>query len=164
MFNIPTIILFISTLCVQKGPMKQLEKNGMTVQWEVKDNRIHFYITAPTRGWATIGFNERDEITGAYLLMGRVQNGHPEVVEHFTSSPGNYQPIANLGIPSQTQHVTGRETSNRTEIAFSIPLGAASHYHKDIAVRSSWTLIMAYSQEDDFEHHSRMRTSLKITI
>ena len=96
--------------------------------------------------------------------MGRLKNGIPEVVEHFTSSAGNYQPIENYGVPSQEKNVLGSESRDSTILSFSISTEALSKYHKNLKENSSWSMIMAYSLEDDFQHHSIMRTSVQIKL
>ena len=144
--------------------MKQIKKDGMTVKWEIVDDQLHVEMSAPTEGWVTVGFNENSNITGAYLLMGRVRNGKAEVVEHFTSSPGNYQPISNYKVPNQVKDIKGSENGKNTELTFKIPIAAASKYHKHLTKGSTWSMIMAYSLEDDFQHHSIRRTSVSIKL
>ncbi len=154
-------VLVISSLNAQ-DKMKKIEKNGMIVQWHFSVDRIYFEISAPTVGWVTIGFNERDETTNAYLLMGKVVNGKTAVIEHYTQSPGNYSPITDYGIVSRVLDVEGSEVKGTTSISFSIPVLPGSKYHKDLTQGKEIILILAYSQEDDFQHHSIMRTSTKI--
>jgi hypothetical protein len=154
-------VLVISSLNAQ-DKMKKIEKNGMIVQWHFSVDRIYFEISAPTNGWVTIGFNEHDETTNAYLLMGRVVNGKADVVEHYTKSPGNYSPITDYGIASRVLDVEGSEGKATTSISFSIPVLPGCKYHKDLSQGKELVLILAYSQQDDFQHHSIMRISTKI--
>lgn len=148
-----------------KQDMKHtISKNKMTVRWQVEGDLIHFEMEAPTKGWVAIGFNETDQITGAYLLMGRVRHNKTEVLEHFTESPGNYHPLENYGIVNQVRNISGTEKDGRTTLKFSIPLTPASRYHKKLWTGKQWWLILAYSREDDFQHHSVMRTSESIKL
>ncbi len=142
----------------------KVEYKGMTVQWKEEGGRIQFELQAPTEGWVTIGFDDDDSIQGAYLIMGRVINGRPEVVEHFTSSPGMYRPIAELGGEILVAHVGGKESSQTTTISFSLPIGTATEYQRALLRGQSYFLIMAYSRDDDFQHHSMMRTAIQINL
>jgi len=119
---------------------------------------------AITDGWVAVGFNENSSLIGTYLLMGRVKDGKPEIVEHYTSKPGSYKPIIQYGIASQIKFISGTEAGNFTKLKFSIPVAAASKYHKELLTDSKWTLLMAYSLDDDFQHHSIMRTSVDIKL
>jgi len=144
--------------------MQEISKNDMTVKWNIEQEIIHIEMEAPTDGWVAIGFNESTSLSGTYLLMGRVINGNAEIVEHYTDKPGSYKPIAEYGIANQTDLLSGEETENLTRIRFSIPISAASTYHKELLPKSTWNLLMAYSLEDDFQHHSIMRTSVNIEL
>ena len=144
--------------------MKTIEKNGMKITWTYEGERIHFTISAPTQGWVTIGFNQSTHIKGAYLLMGRVVDNVAEVVEHYTLQPGKYVPIETLGAMPSVDHAKGNQTGKRTEISFSLPIIPGSQYQKSLKAGNEYIMIMAYSQEDDFQHHSIMRTSVEIEL
>jgi len=141
-----------------------VSKNGMEVSWEFDGDLVSFEMAAPTQGWVTIGFNTTEGMTGCYLLMGRVFKGKAEVVEHFTQSPGNYAPITKYDVKSQVKQQSGAENEKLTVIQFSIPQKAISKYQKDLFPNSEYVMVMAYSQEDDFQHHSTMRTSVKVKL
>lgn len=163
-----TLIICMAMLSVcqfhQKPNMKEISKNNMTVKWEIEQGLIYFEMEATTEGWVAVGFSECSSLTGTYLLMGRVKDGKPEVVEHHTSKPGSYKPIVQYGIASQITNISGTETGNFTRLKFSIPIKATSKYHKELLTGSKWTLLMAYSLDDEFQHHSIMRTSVDIKL
>lgn len=163
-----TTLIILSVLGVYliqtPNKMKEISKNNMSVKWHIKEDLIHLEMKAPTKGWVAIGFNEDQYLAGAYLLMGHISNGLVEVVEHYTEHPGKYQPIQNYGIKSRILNPMGAETSTGTLVKFSLPINAGSKYHKNLISGSDWVLILAYSQDDDFQHHSIMRTSVKIKL
>lgn len=148
----------------QDDSAKTISKNKMKISWQYKNDRIFFEMSAPTKGWVTIGINTTSSTKGAYLLMGNVEEGKPNVVEHYTLNPGNYKTISSLGETSQVKDVIGDENSMRTILKFSLPIEAESKYQKDLSEGSKYTMIIAYSQEDDFQHHSMMRTSVNVTL
>ena len=112
--------------------IKEVRKNNMIVSWKMDKEYIHFEMEAPTNGWVAIGFNETTSLAGTYLLMGRIRNGKSEVVEHYTENPGNYKPIADLGILNKVISITGDEKENLTKLKFSIPISKSSKYHKEL--------------------------------
>lgn len=144
--------------------MKEVRKNNMTVCWKMEKEYIQVEMEAPTNGWIAIGFNETSSLKGTYLLMGRIRKGKAEVVEHYTEKLGNYKPIADLGVPNQVISISGHEKGNLTKLKFSIPISKSSKYHKQLSTETKWTLLLAYSVDDDFQHHSIMRTSMEIII
>ena len=144
--------------------IKMITKNDMTVGWEYKNDRIHFTMQAPVEGWVTIGFNITENISGTYLVMGNVVAGVPRVVEHYTVSPGNYHPLVELGCRSAVNDLAGAEHHGKTTLKFSLPVDAITKYSRDLKEGTSYIMVLAYSREDDFQHHSIMRTSLKIRL
>ena len=159
------LVMIINIGCdAQKNGAKIVSKNQMNVSWHFGNERIYFEMSAPTDGWVTIGFNTQSGTTGAYLLMGNIINGKVNVVEHFTKSPGNYSPITKLGAESQVENIEGIEKNNNTLIKFSLPKKAFSKYQKDLLEGNEYNMIIAYSREDDFQHHSMMRTSEIVTL
>lgn len=158
------LALFTCTEPQDLQNMKEISKNNMTVKWKIEKEHIHFEMEAPTDGWVAIGFNETSALAGTYLLMGRIRNGTAEVVEHYTERPGSYQPTTNYGVPVQVFSVTGDEKGKMTRLNYSIPIEKASKYHKQLSPETKWTLLMAYSLEDDFQHHSIVRTSVEIKL
>lgn len=141
-----------------------LEVNGMKVKWVIKDKHIQFELSAPTKGWLAIGFNETEALPNTYLVMACVVHGKVMVVEHKTLAPGNYQPITALGGQASVVLLGGKEQDNATTVQFSIPQQVADGFHKRLLPGSKWHLLMAYSREDDFKHHSMMRSNIAITL
>lgn len=151
-------------MCGQKGEAQSVVHADMAVEWIEVDGRMAFALVAPTYGWVTIGFDEDNSIEGAYLIMARVRNGKAEVVEHYTSSPGKYQSITELGGKAFVQDVEGREEDGETHVSFSLPIDKETEYQRALRVGQDFFLIVAYSREDDFQHHSTTRTSIQINL
>ena len=143
---------------------KTVSKNNIKISWHFEKDRIYFEMSAPTDGWVTIGFNTTAGTKGAYLLMGNIVDSKASVVEHYTLSPGNYKTIESLGEVPQVSDVSGSEISSYTRLKFSLPLKSTSDYQKDLMVGTEYTMIIAYSREDDFQHHSTMRTAIDISL
>lgn len=164
-------LLIMSILNISSTPdslfdnkARSVSKNGMEVKWRFDEYRIYFEMKAPTQGWVAIGFNESSALEGTYLIMGHVANHQAAVVEHFVQSPGQYSPIKDLGGTVEVQDIGGQEESKLTKLSFSLPLTAVDHYRKSFTSGADYNLLIAYSQEDDFQHHSVMRTSVKIQL
>ena len=152
-------------------------KQGMTVSWYHESNRIFFELKAATQGWVAIGFNPDKGLAGTYLLMARLEdkpigasfmagfrNGQAEVLEHFTTKPGEYHPLSHFGVTGQVDDISGMEINGTTTIKFSLPQTAESSYQKDLTKGLPYHMLIAYSRDDDFQHHSIMRTSQKIIL
>lgn len=164
MMLLPLLITGVLGLATQDYRNKMVVKNEMKVSWYYEKERIFIEMSAPTDGWIAIGFNTHLGTKGAYLLMGNVISGQLSVEEHYTLAPGIYKPITTLGARAQVADVNGMGNAVTTLLRFSLPIQSKSKYQKDLKEGARYTMIMAYSQEEDFQHHSMMRTSLEITL
>lgn len=160
------LIYFLSSTLFIPGstPGGSVTRNGMTVRWEYQADRIHFELRAPTTGWIATGINDRDQLPGMYFVMGRVGTNGPEAIEHHTLRQGDYRSLTELGVPARVAEVQGGEEDGSTRISFSLPIKASSTYHQSFTRGREVYLMFAYSQEDDFRHHSRMRTSVLLQL
>lgn len=147
----------------QSTPQK-IEKNGMTVEWKVVQNNLKITMTAPTDGWVAIGLNPKDQLAGSSFMMGRVQNGKAEVLDFYTIKPGDVHPVTKLGGQTAVGEVVGSEKGKSTSITFDLSRFPDSQFHHTLEAGSELFMHIAYSQDDDFAHHSMMRTMVKIKI
>ena len=164
MTNLMTSLFILSLLVGLDNSTKTVERNGMTVQWQVTATELQIRMSAPTQGWVAVGLNPNEHLMGTSLLMGRIQNANPEVEDFYVLSPGNYKPVTELGGESQVTLIEGSESPNGTYLHFSIPLEPDSEWHYALQAGKAMHLLMAYSRSDDFENHSMMRTSVLIEL
>jgi DOMON domain len=144
--------------------MNQTTQNGMTVKWEIQDDHLLVTMTAPTEGWVAIGFNTREGLAGTNLIMGCVKNGVAILSDRHTLAPGNHKSIGELGSVEATQLIVGTETKGVTSLTFTLPLMARDEWHHTLVAGKTYHLLMAFSREDDFSHHSMMRTAVEISL
>jgi DOMON domain len=143
---------------------KSTTVNGMTFQWTFDKDNLRCKATAPTTGWVAIGFNTQDELSGTNLIMGAVEQDFVTIDDRFIVGPGNHKSIAELGGSEALTLRAGNELSNNTTISFSIPLSVNDKFHHDLHEGREYYVLMAFSREDDFQHHSMMRTTIKIKL
>jgi DOMON domain len=159
-----SFLVFLSSISMPDYPSSQIEVNGMRVVWKIAGKCIDFELSAPTSGWLAIGFNASEDLAGTYLIMACVELGKVKVVEYKTLAPGDYRPITDLGGKASVEILGGHEEGNATQVRFRIPQQVSDGFHKSLLPGSKWRLLVAYSREDDFKHHSMMRTNIAITL
>ncbi|MEP4533818.1 MAG: DOMON domain-containing protein [Cyclobacteriaceae bacterium] len=163
LFNHLIVALFgVATAMGQE--FKSVERNGAQVWWRHADGLIELQMSAPTKGWVAVAFNETDELKNAYLIMGAVTNGRLMVDEHYVFAPGDYRSFESIGFPVHLSDILGEESRSGTTIRFKLPADMMTRYTKLLSEGANFYLTMAFSREDDFRHHSMMRTSIKIKL
>lgn len=132
---------------------------GMTFAWAYANTQLHIALRAPTRGWVAIGFNQRNQLAGTNLIMGAIlPNGTVHVQDRYIMRAGLHRAKAELGAHDRVGNAWGIENRNTTDIRFSLPITANDRYSYTLARGQQWHVLLAYSVDDDFMHHSRMRT------
>lgn len=164
------LLLFILTQLTMakelnlQSEWKQAEANGMVFQWKMEDQNLRCRMAAPTTGWVAVGFNTSPELTGTNLIMGAVLHGFCAVDDQYILVPGVHKSILELGGHNQISMRKGVEEDGFTTIEFVIGMHPKDKFHKELVPGREYHVLLAYSEEDDFEHHSRMRTSIKINL
>ena len=145
-------------------PGKAIEVGGMKVQWEAVGDHWEFSLEAPTSGWLAIGFNHKNDIVGANLIMAAVINDRLIIEDQYVTGLGKHPEVSKLGAQPVAFAVSSKEKNGTTQIVIRIPQKKMDRFHYDLIKGQSIWLICAYSQDDSFDHHSRMRKHLQITL
>jgi hypothetical protein len=159
-------LIFLVTKCSSQTllMMKHVNKNGMDVSWKIEEEHLLISVSAPSTGWVAVGFNTTDDLAGTNLIMAAVAGSDVILSDRYILAPGKHSPVTELGGTEAAIVVSGNENPVGTAITFRLPLLAQGKFHFDLSPGRSFHLLMAYSREDDFMHHSVMRTSVEIII
>ncbi len=141
-----------------------IERNGMTFRWLIQEEYVSIEISAPQQGWVAIGFNTKSGLTDTHLLMGRMVKGQAEISDRYVLAPGKHQAITKLGGTKWSTRISGLEDRQRTLIRFSLPLNKADEWRHRLVPGKKYYVLMAFSRDDDFQHHSMMRTEVLIQL
>lgn len=136
----------------------------MSVSWKTESDQVRIVMEAPTTGWLAIGFNTSDKLPGTNLLMACVRNGEATLSDRYIVAQGDHRPVGDLGGVPVARLLSGSENEHSTRIEFLLPLRATDRWYHTLRAGSTYTLLLAFSREDDFAHHSTMRSSVEITF
>jgi DOMON domain len=135
---------------------------GVEFRWALEEGRLlHGCMRARTLGWVAVGFNTRPALDGARLVMGRVVNGRPELEVH-RAEPPRHARIAHaegaVGVVSAAQE------AGVTRLCFVMPLDPIGASDVALAAGAPTHLVLAWSQEPDFDHHSAERGAVDVLL
>jgi hypothetical protein len=164
LFHLLTSFALLPGCYSQNTAMKKIEKNGMTVEWEWQDESLLMRLAAPTGGWLAVGFNLSNELSGTNLIMAAVAESKVRLSDRFIVAPGDHRSMADMGGIDGLVLMAGSEKDGQTSVLFRVPSAASDQFHFNLSPGKRFHLLMAYSLEDDFMHHSVMRTSIEITL
>ena len=159
-----TLIMFIPACQSQIPPMKKITKGDMTVAWKIENEHLYITMNAPTKGWVAIGLNTMEQLQGTNLIMAAIKEGMINLSDRYILAPGDHKSISDLGGTNATVLISGVENDAGTQVEFMLPLKASDKFHVELQPGRHYFLLLAYSQEDDFSHHSMMRTTVEIEL
>lgn len=159
------MLLHMTLSCQAQGLKPQtIEKNGMHLEWAFQGEWLHLTMQAPTRGWLAIGLNTSEGLAGTNLMMAAVQEAEVRLSDRYILAPGEHRSVEELGGVPSLILLEGRESAEQTSITFKMPVRASDRFHYNLEAGKKYHLLLAYSLEDDFMHHSIMRCAVEISL
>ncbi|MEM1221064.1 MAG: DOMON domain-containing protein [Bacteroidota bacterium] len=152
------ILLFLGGLWSVPTPTTKIEMGGMELNYQKTKTGVRCAIAAPTTGWVAVGFNNRDDIISADLLQFNVQDGTVYGEDQYVQAAGKH-PV-DVSLPegqNQIKNLEGREENGWTYISFELAWESADPFDFALRPQKPVWLILAYSNSDDFAHHSHLR-------
>lgn len=143
---------------------QQVNHKGMTFSWAFQGDHLQCTVSAPGRGWVAIGFNDQNSIQGSNLIMGAFEKGHFKMSDRYVVSHGNHRSVLSLKVSEAISERKVFETNQGTTMTFKIKCHPNDSLHKPLVKDQEYTIWLAYSREDDFGHHSAMRSSIKVKL
>ena len=140
---------------------QQVEAGGMIFTAKLVGQRIEIQLEAPTEGWLAVGFNSENNIVGSDLLQFRIEeNGDVYAEDQYVTAAGKHPRDIDLGGTDHIQVLSGKQWEGKTKVHFSIPFESGDQFDFQHELGKDFWLILAYSRERDFDHHSIMRKHL----
>ena len=146
-----------------------VEDGCMRVACAIERDELVCEVSAPTSGWVAVGFNRPNAgLNGARLVMGRVQGGGAVLEVHVCRPPEHHRRAA-TGAPDRLRAlpVSRRAPSaagGGTTLRWAIPLAAAAPDDVALVPGAAVELILAFSSDGDFQHHSAFRRHHQVRL
>ncbi|MDX1958280.1 MAG: DOMON domain-containing protein [Leptospiraceae bacterium] len=157
-------LLEVNGVDSQNNKAKEINYNDMNVSWKYEDKFLIFRMRSKSKGWMAIGFNETSELKGTKLIMGAITKDSVVVSERYIIEPGVHKSLTELGLKEEIQIQNYKEVNGIKEIEFKLPVASKQKFSKNLTRGNKIHLLIAYSLENDFMHHSISRTSIPIEL
>ena len=131
--------------------------------WKHKADRLFGELSAPTAGWIAVGFNERRTLKGTRFVIAAVSTSPIRAEEHIALVP-DHRNVSALGLPPALDHVSGSYSQGLSRLEFSLPHQFPEHPALQLAPGASPHLMLAWSQDADFTHHSAWRRHYDVQL
>lgn len=132
-------------------------------RWRHKAGRLFGTLNAPTTGWIAVGFNETAGLNNMRFIMAAVSTIPIRVEDHLTQLP-RHTDVKKLGITTSLADVSGNWDGNHSTLNFSLSHRYAGRPSLVLSPGTRNHLMLAWSNEVDFGHHSAWRRHCPITL
>jgi len=166
LLSILSPFLLMSLTLPGQSSSSPLDVGPMRVNWVYEEEDILFTVSSPGNGWVILGTNVKNDIVGATLYMGGVDDRTEQSYfsERRTVSMGSHRAKVDLGDPERAHNVTAAVSVSGTTLSFRVRVKPTREVEHDLRPGSSVWLILAYSVSDDLGHHSRFRRHVEVTL
>ena len=146
----------------QQSSARHVAIDGVTFDWRHGDDRLYGTLTAPTSGWIAVGFNISRSLKGTRFVIA-VARQKPTAEMHVALVP-EHPTIESLGGQSGLADVTGRSDDTQSTVRFSLPHVNAAPFALELSPGTPVYLMLAWSHETDFAHHSAWRRHFDVVL
>ena len=136
---------------------------GVIFAWHHANNRLVATLSAPTAGWIAVGFNTSPGLRNTRFVIADVASRPIRAEEHLALVP-DHPEITSLGLTPALAELRGRFSDGRSQLSFTLPHFIPGPPPLELAPGRISHLMLAWSQDRDFDHHSAWRRHFEITL
>lgn len=140
-----------------------LEAGGSVFNWHHEGSSLTGSYSAPTPGWVAVGFNERRELQNTHFIIAAVSTNPVRIEEHVALVP-EHREVSALGVAPALVRAGGTYRGGTSNLEFSLPHRFPGRPGLSLAPGGGVHLMLAWSHEPDFGHHSAWRQHFDITL
>ena len=115
---------------------------------------------AQTTGWVLVGFHNTQALAGSRLVMIAVTEAGPVLEEHLADPP-RHSARASCEMASL---IEATQTNGTTTSRFALPLNPGDASAPVLVPGQQTWMWLAWSREDNFEHHSVWREGVWVSL
>ncbi len=143
----------------------EMKGAGVTFSWKVDGDTLHGKLSAKTKGWVAVGFNQVEQMQGGNYILGFVKGSDVEVVDHFGNKKINHDLDEKLGGTSDVTVVGGSEKGGTTTIEFTIPLDSGDQYDTVLVADGDTKVVLAHGPpRDSFKARHRKQAIKTVNL
>jgi len=143
---------------------EMVEAQGIVFYWRTDGEYLHGIIEAPGTGWVAVGFDPENQMQGANILIGYVNEEGTVLRDDYGNSPVAHASDESLGGTDDIMMMSGMDDGEMTKIHFTIPLDSGDEYDKALTPGENYMIILAYGPNDDFTSYHTVRTIANIEL
>lgn len=142
---------------------KSVEREGVAFKWHHQDDKLYGELSAPTAGWFAVGFNSEQSLRGTYFIIAAVSSAPVQAEEHIAIEP-QHKHVTELGWYETLAHLGNSYTNGISRISFSVAARPDLQHGVALWPGAQTHMMLAWSHDSDFAHHSAWREHFDVTL
>lgn len=153
-----------SAVAAKPTPMKTLKAGKFTFSYSVNGKNLVASVSTKTNGWISVGFNPKNVMQDANLIIGTIVNGKPLLSDEFGDGMFSHKPDTAIGGTYNILAGDVRKDSGITTMSFTIPLDSGDSKDVKLVPGQKVKLIFATGASADIRKKHKDDATITITL
>jgi hypothetical protein len=143
---------------------KTVTAGKFTFAYKIEGPNLVAKVSCKTQGWIAVGFNPKNVMQGANLIMGSVVDGKALLSDEFGTDMYSHKPDTAIGGKNNIISGDCTQANGVTTLSFAIPLDSGDPKDTKLVPGSKVKLIFATGATNDIrkKHNNDATTTIKL--
>jgi hypothetical protein len=143
---------------------KTVTAGKFTFSYKIDGKNLVATVSCKTQGWIAVGFNPKNVMQGANLIMGSVVDGKALLSDEFGTDMFSHKPDTAIGGKNNIISGDCTQASGVTTLSFTIPLDSGDPKDAKLVSGSKVKLIFATGATNDIKKKHNNDAAITITL
>jgi hypothetical protein len=154
-----------STISATKpAPQKTIKAGKFIFSYSIEGKNLNATVSAKTNGWISVGFNPKNVMQDANMIIGTIINGKPLVSDEFGDGMFSHKPDSAIGGAYSIISADVKQDSGMTTMTFCIPLDSGDPKDAKLVLGQKIKLIFATGASGDIRKKHKDVAKTTITL
>jgi hypothetical protein len=151
-----------TTGLTKPAPQKTVKAGKFTFSYSIQGKNLNATVSAKTDGWISVGFNPKNVMQDANLIIGTIVNGKPLISDEFGDGMFSHKPDSAIGGTYSIISGDVKQDSGMTTMTFCIPLDSGDP--KDVKLVPGQKVKMIFATGASGDIRKKHKDDAKATI
>ncbi len=158
------LIILLSAMMLNSQDM--FERDGVKLNWEVRENKLVVTMSGPTTGWLAFGTDASRKMKGADIILVWVDDdmGIAMGEDHFGTGMFSHKNDLEIEGTQDVLVLSGSQSREETTVTFAIPLNSGDEYDTFLERGKTYPLLLATGRNDNIGRKHNWAYTGTITI
>ncbi len=153
-----------SAVAQKPAQPKTVKAGKFTFSYSINGKNLAASVSAKTNGWIAVGFNPKDVMKDANLVIGTILDGKPLLSDEFGDGTFSHKPDTALGGTYDVISGDVKQDSGVTTMTFTIPLESGDKKDCVLVPGQKVKLIFATGASNDIRKKHKSDATVTISL